>query len=453
MKSDSTDPTRSALMRDTNYRWLLSGAMITNLGDQFTLVALPWLVLQMTGDTRVLGTVLALIAVPRAIFILIGGAIVDRYSPKMVLMLTKYVNTALLGSLAFLVWREEQSLWAVYGLALGIGVSTAFSIPSGSSILPQIIAPQLLHAANGMMLGLRQLAMFAGPLLAGLLIALLGTSSAHATSDTRGLAMAFGLDALSFAVSAWTLAHVQLMERPPTAASAVPMAVLSSVGAGLRHCWNDHALRTSFLYWAAMAIFMIGPLQIAVPVLVNAQGLGAAALGMLMGSHGAGILVGMAVSGARPQWRLRTLGMTMLAADAVIGLLFMPMGLISATWQGVVLMVSIGVLNGFIQVAIFTWLQRRVPRAMMGRAMSLFMFIFMGIVPIASAVTGWLMQAVSLAHLFMLCGGGLICICTLALVFTRIRTMTEGVDTNAATAPAAAQPAPSSPLQPHRQSS
>ena len=54
------DP-RKDLLRNPNYRWLLSGAMITNLGDQFTLIALPWLVLQMTHDTRVLGLVLALI--------------------------------------------------------------------------------------------------------------------------------------------------------------------------------------------------------------------------------------------------------------------------------------------------------------------------------------------------------------------------------------------------------
>lgn len=75
------DP-RAALLRDPNFRWLTSGSALTMLGDQFTLIALPWLVLQMTGDTLVLGTVLALMSVPRALFILIGGALVDRYSPK-----------------------------------------------------------------------------------------------------------------------------------------------------------------------------------------------------------------------------------------------------------------------------------------------------------------------------------------------------------------------------------
>ena len=87
-------------MRDNNFRWLLGGGVLSMLGDQFTLIALPWWVLQMTGSTVVLGTVLALISVPRALFILVGGAVVDRYSPKQVQMITKYINTVLLAMLA-----------------------------------------------------------------------------------------------------------------------------------------------------------------------------------------------------------------------------------------------------------------------------------------------------------------------------------------------------------------
>lgn len=112
------------------------------LGDQFTLVALPWLVLRMTGDPLVLGTVLAVISVPRALLLLVGGALVDRYSPKRVLMLTKHVNTVLLGVLAALVAAGSLSLWMVYALAAGIGVATAFSIPAGTSMLPHVVPPR-----------------------------------------------------------------------------------------------------------------------------------------------------------------------------------------------------------------------------------------------------------------------------------------------------------------------
>src|SRR6478609_4628139 len=174
-----TEPAaRAALFQDRNFRWLIAGSAISLLGDQFTLLALPWLVLRLTGDTVALGTVLALVGIPRAAFILVGGAVVDRFSPQRVLMLTKHVNTVLLALLALGVWHGALTLPVIYVLSLALGISSAFSIPSGTSILPHALPPAQLGAANGVMMGLRQLSMFVGPLAAGVLIALAGDGSA-----------------------------------------------------------------------------------------------------------------------------------------------------------------------------------------------------------------------------------------------------------------------------------
>ena len=422
------DPARAALMRDTNFIWLMTGAIISLLGDQFTLVALPWLVLRMTGDTLVLGTVLGLLSLPRALFILIGGAVVDRYSPKKVLMVTKYVNTVLLGALAVLVLVGGLSLWTVYVLAFAIGLATAFSIPSGTSMLPHAMPRAQLPAANSVMMGLRQFSMFLGPLLAGLLIAVFGDGASGSpaegmVTDARGLGVAFGLDALSFLASAWTLSHVRLNAlslATPAGQAPASQPVFAAVAAGLRHLWDDRDMRLCFLYWGAVAV------QIAMPVLATTLNLGAAALGILLGAHGAGTLVGMAVSGARPGLRLGTLGMTMLVVDMLVGMLFMPMGLISATWQGAALLGTIGVLGGFMQVSVFTWLQRRTPPALMGRVMSIFMFIFMGLAPLSGAFTGWMLRLITLPQLFMGCGGLLVCVALLALVASPVSQVTDG---------------------------
>ncbi|MDR7308474.1 MFS transporter [Rhodoferax saidenbachensis] len=429
------NPDRAALMRDKNFVWLMAGAIISMLGDQFTLVALPWLVLRMTGDTLVLGTVLGLMSLPRAAFILIGGAVVDRYSPKKVLMVTKYINTALLAALAVLVLAGGLTLWTVYALAFAIGLATAFSIPSATSMLPHVMPPAHLSAANGVMMGLRQLSMFLGPLLAGLLIVLFGdgpsgSATEGAVTDATGLGMAFGFDALSFLLSTWTLAQVRLHSRAtanPGAPASASQAVFAAVGAGLRHVWNDRDMRLCFIYWSVVAVLITGPVQIAVPVLATTLNLGAAALGILLGAHGAGTLVGMAVSGAKPGMRLGTLGMTMLVIDVVVGLLFMPMGLIHATWQGAALLGAIGVLGGFMQVSIFTWLQRRTPPALMGRVMGMFMFIFLGLAPLSGAVTGWILRSITLPQLFAGSGGLLVCIALLAMVASPVRQVTDGL--------------------------
>jgi len=432
MPQRSPDTARAALMRDKNFVWLMAGSIISMLGDQFTLVALPWLVLRMTGDTLVLGTVLGLLSLPRALFLLVGGAVVDRYSPKTVLLVTKYVNTVLLGLLAALVLLGGLSLWGVYLLAFAIGLSTAFSIPSATSMLPRVMPRAQLSAANGVMMGLRQLSMFIGPLLAGVLIAVfgdgaVGSSTAGVVTDARGLSVAFGFDSLSFLVSAWTLSQVRLQvfgQSGPVAHVANP-GVLAAVAVGLRHVWDDRDLRLCFLYWGAVAVLITGPVQIAMPVLATTLNLGAAALGILLGAHGAGTLAGMVVSGMRPGLRLGTLGMTMLAVDGVVGALFMPMGLITATWQGAALLTVIGVLGGFMQVSIFTWLQGRTPTALMGRVMSVFMFIFLGLAPLSGAFAGWLLRSVTVTQLFMGSGGLLVCLALVGMSISPLRQVAD----------------------------
>jgi MFS family permease len=201
-----TNP-RAELLRAPNFRWLMAGSAVSLLGDQFTLIALPWLVLRMTGDTTALGLVLAFIGVPRALFILVGGAVVDRFSPYRVLMLTKHLNAALLAALVLGVSLGMLPLPALYALALALGLSSAFSIPSGTSMLPHAVRPQFLAAANSVMMGLRQLSLFIGPMAAGLLIALFGDGSGTVHQPT-GIALAFAGEAIE------TLELEEVLSRP-----------------------------------------------------------------------------------------------------------------------------------------------------------------------------------------------------------------------------------------------
>ena len=413
---------RAALLRDRNVVWLMSGGAISGLGDQFTLIALPWLVLKLTGDPVALGMAIALMGIPRAILILFGGALVDRYAPKRILMLSKHVNTVLLGLLDILVYSGHAHLPVVLALALGLSLASAFSIPAGTSMLPHAVAPQHLQAANGMMMALRQVTMLAGPLLAGLLFALAGDGS-DGPRHMRGLALAFGFDCLSFAVSAWTLSKVE--PRPFVPAPAQP--VLRAVADGLAAVWRDALLRSCFLYWGLCACIVGGVMQVALPLLASSRLHGAAALGLLMGAHGAGALAGMAASSVvkRRPGRGLGLGMTLLLIDGSAGLLLAPLGSITASWQGVLIIATIGVLGGYVQVAVFTWIQQRVPRELLGRTMSLFMFIFMGLAPLAAALAGWIASRVALSVLF---GGAGLCLAGCALLawlFTPMRSLRD----------------------------
>lgn len=425
IKTGQEKTLRGVIFKDRNFLWLTGGGAMSMLGDQFTLIALPWLVLKMTGDTLILGIILALISIPRALLILLGGAVVDRYSPKKVLMQTKYVNTVLLGLLSMLIFSGRLELWMVYGLALMLGVSTAFSIPSGTSMLPRVVAATQLQAANGVTLGLRQFTMFIGPVLAGILIAMSGRPEQGAVGDAKGLASAFLFDCFTYAFSAWTLSKVKMGEVISKPAQQEKAAILSSLMEGLRFCWNEKQLRTCFMYWSAIAFFIMGPVQVALPVMANQLSNSASAFGLLSGAHGAGTLFGMAFSGVKPNLRFGNLGRTILLIDFIVGIFFIPMGLINASWQGACILLVVGTLGGFLHVAVFTWIQKQVPPQMIGRTMSMFMFIFMGIGPMSAAFTGWLLRSINIPQLFMVSGTTLLLIVAIA---TQISPMREVAD-------------------------
>lgn len=405
---------RRELFRNANFRWIIGGGLLSMLGDQFTLLALPWLVMALSRDPLVLGTVLALGSLPRAIFILVGGALVDRYSPKRVLWLTKWINAALLGLLSALTATGSITLPGVYALTLAIGLATAFSYPAGSAILPRAVPATLIQPANGVLMGARQLVLLLGPVLAGLLV----TSGSDPALGLAGLAWAFGFDAISFAVSAWTLSRVQTCAPP----AQPPQAVFAAIAESLRACWQDHELRALFLYFAAIAFFVGGPIQVALPVLA-AERLpgGAAALGVMLAVHGLGSLAGMAVSGLKPNWRLSTLGGTVLLIDGIAAGVFLAFGHVHAAWQGALLLLPLGALAGFVQVAVYSWLQKRIAPEMLGRSMALFMFIVMGLAPLASAAAGAALRVLDVTALFTAAALCLLAVVALGALMTPIR--------------------------------
>src|SRR6059058_2030972 len=91
-------PPKASLMsavRVRDFRLVWAGESISLLGDQFYMVALPWLTLQLTGSGLALGAVAAAGGIPRAIFMLLGGAMTDRFSPRNVMFVSNALRVIL----------------------------------------------------------------------------------------------------------------------------------------------------------------------------------------------------------------------------------------------------------------------------------------------------------------------------------------------------------------------
>src|SRR5919206_1142380 len=133
-------PERSpSVFANAHFRNLWLGGAVSALGDQFYLVALPWLVLQLTGSNLAVGTVLMCAAIPRAVLMLGGGAVSDRIAPRRIMLSTASTRTIFVAAVGVLAWFHVVQLWHLYILGFAFGVADAFGIPAFQSLLPQLV--------------------------------------------------------------------------------------------------------------------------------------------------------------------------------------------------------------------------------------------------------------------------------------------------------------------------
>lgn len=171
-----SSPSKNPMLRVLSlrdFRLLFGGATTSILGDQFAMIATPWLVLQLTRDPLVLGFVMALGGIPRAVFMLLGGAVTDRFSPRRIMIASDSLRLGFTLLMALAVLSGNVHLWMLYVFNLGFGLVAGFAIPATNSIVPMLVEDRDLQAGNSVILGSNQLVGFIGPTAAGLLIAIL----------------------------------------------------------------------------------------------------------------------------------------------------------------------------------------------------------------------------------------------------------------------------------------
>jgi MFS family permease len=387
-----------------NFRLLWIGEGISLLGDQFYMIALPWLVLQLTNSALALGTIMALAAIPRALFMLVGGALVDRFSPRSVMMVSNYARYVVVALLAALVLTNRIRIEMLYGFALAFGLADAFYFPAQTAIVPQLLPEDQLQAGNTFVQGTAQLSVFLGPVLAGALIALLGqAATAGSALGMQGIGIAFGIDMLTFVVS---LVCLKLMRVPTvTKQAGEQQNVIASIKAGFAYLWSQPVMRVFFLLIVAMNFLVLGPLVVGIPVLAKTRLVeGAAAFGIIISAFGGGALLGIILSNIVPL-KPAHLGPMLLFIISFLGVGIALLPLFASTAVLAVIALLMGVTNGYTTINLITWMQKRIPQDLMGRVMSLLMFSSVGLAPVSNALAGAILE-INLNVLFI--GGGLL---------------------------------------------
>ncbi|MCC7130673.1 MAG: MFS transporter [Anaerolineae bacterium] len=383
------------ILQIKDFRLLWMGEFFSLIGDQFYWIALPWLILKLTGNPLVLGSLMAIQMVPRSIFMLIGGALTDRFSPRKVVFVSVIMRCVLVGTLAGLVLTGMFHLWILYLLALCFGIVDGFFFPAQNSIIPALLDEKKLQTGNALIQGTAQLSMFLGPLVAGLLIAWLNGPnrviiSGRTVEDLQGIGIAFGIDALGYFLAAIFISRIQKdANHIGLEEGSKQEGVLRSIQTGLAYAWKNEDLRIFFLLVALMAFVVNGTLIVGVPVLVNIRFVGgAAAYGLIMSAFGGGSLIGILLASSLPQPPSKLVGQILLLIVGALGFGLIVLAFTTNAFIAALISLITGIGGGYVLIMVITWLQLRAPPTMLGRTMSLLTFATIGLNPIAVTLAG-----------------------------------------------------------------
>jgi MFS family permease len=389
-------------LRERNFRMWWLGQTISLIGDQCYLVALPWLVLQMTGSAVAMSTILMAAAIPRSVLMLIGGVVTDRVSPRKVMMTTASARTILVAAIGFLVWFQHLRLWELYVLGFAFGVADAFAYPASSAFTPSLVKREQMVAASSATQSTMQLTGIIAPAPAGILI------------KTLGMAWAFFLDAISFLFIIGALWRLPDPPKPPAAARK---AVWHSIGEGIAYVIKDVPLRSLILLATIINFCLAGPMGVGLAYLTKTKFGSATAYGIVVSAAAAGGLLGTLLAGTL---HIRRRGWLILGLCGLLGVFIGPIGLLPRLWMIAVALLLMGLSAGIANVHIIAWIQQRIVPEVRGRVMSVLMLALIGLMPVSLAVGG-ILAAWSLPRMFLLAGGLLIVVSFLAALQKPVR--------------------------------
>lgn len=357
------------------FRRLWVGRSISLFGDAFTLIALPWFVLQITGSGTATASILLTLQLPAILTSLAIGSLIDRFQPRMIITVDNCLRTFIVGLIPILYWFDLLELWLLFLLTFLVGMLVPATEVGSRSVLPELVEDQDLDAANMLWSFSLNLSLIVGPAVAGLLVASFGGPSVLL------------IDAVTFAVMAFVAFTLPNLERSQPSQQA-PL----SERLGLRQLWDMKVVRYTTLL-SLVFFFSYGPLEAAMPLYSDTiLQTGARGYGLLWSALAVGALIGTLGSSALSR-RLR-LGVALPLIALLWGASLLPMAFTSKLWLACGLLLVGGLMWGPYTPMETTLLQRNVPKEQLGRVFGARSTLLVGGSPLGLAVGGILLSFV-----------------------------------------------------------
>lgn len=405
------------------FAWLWTGQTISRLGDSLYRIALSWWVLEQTGSAVAMGTVLIFSQIPLLLFLLIGGVAVDRLPRIRIMFVSDLLSGLVITFVAVFSWFELLQIWHIYAASMLFGFVEAFFFPAYQAVIPQITPSELLTSANSLNGLSQRVTGIVGPALGAALVA------------TGGTSLTFGLDALSFFLSALCILPIlrSNLDRLQRQAAEEPGTEWKSVSETLCQGFIDLlegfklVIRIPWI-WITILLFGLinlmdaGPRAVALPFLIKEDlGANVELLGWLGSAASLGFVVGMLWLGQYV--RLRRRGLLAYLSILVTGIVLLPFAF-KLPVPVLVLSMFIGGLSTSVFSLIWTHtLQEMVPADLLGRVYSIDALGSFVLLPIGFALAGWVTDLLGAPTVFLIGGLGVIALVLLGVSHPAIRNL------------------------------
>ncbi|ASZ19716.1 MFS transporter [Bacillus cereus] len=359
------------LLKNTNFLFLWAATLFSSFALAFFTFSQTWYIAKTLNLEASLGVVFVALSVPRLIFMIIGGAVADKFPKKNIMFYSNIVRAILVATILTWFIVGDVTLYTFALFALFFGLADAFFWSADGSILPELVEKSRLTQANSLTQMTNQASVILGPVLGGILIKFTNYETI------------FSITILLLIVAAILVQKIQftMPEQQNTDKS-----MFTSIKEGILYVKESPFLSTFLICSAFLNLFLIGPMQVGFPLFIkNVLHGDSLQFSYLEASVGGGMAIGAVIVGLKNINRRR--GLFCIIMMLLSGVFFLSINFSTVLWQALLAGMFYGITIAMAIVPLMAMIQSTVKEEMMGRVMSLLMLSSMGFIPLSYAFT------------------------------------------------------------------
>ncbi|MPZ50754.1 MAG: MFS transporter [Dehalococcoidia bacterium] len=397
IEAPEAGPSFRGALANRDFLLLFIGQVTAGIGNGAIQLALPWLVLQLTGSAFQLGFAYFFQFLPMLLFGVLGGVLVDRWDRRLTIVVVDVIRGVAFLSVGAIYYLGALTVEHIYAVIFLESTLANFFNPARAALMPNLVSPESLRPANSLMEITRHIGFLIAPPAGGVLVAILGPAAL------------FLIDGVAFLISSITVFLIRW--RPPIREPVVRLAqgwrasadnVAKQTLDGFRTIGRSRLLQVALILGLSLNL-IVAPIQVLMPLFVlEVKDSGPSYFALLVG----GLLLGLISGSLASPGVARRLGLGRMAIGAVflLGVIICIAPWPPTPWPPVIAMVIAGAAIGSLNVAQTTMLQSSTTDEERGRVSATYFTATLGVRPFSFLVMGALASAIDIRFLFVALG-------------------------------------------------